>query len=657
MRTTMFLAALALLCAASLEAQTYIDTTSRAIATPQHHRSSDPCNTMADHWIAFDFEPLRLGINALDAAAGRMIWGQSSHRYPFWYAFNTSGAFANYALFDEYVPSCANLVFLKRFVFGKLRGPQRDLAVITSGSLNSTLIYHNTLNPSQPLVLRQILAGNAVDASWGAFTSNDILEDLAVTEPGNASGHKIRIYRNLGNEYLDSTFFYAFDYTAEKIVLAQIDKPIDFNVALNKLDLVGVDGPQFHVWRNDNMNGLPPELWQTVGFSYGNILSVAVGDINGDGWNDIIVGGERGVSLYLNSADVFGTINDVPEWSISSGSITNNYLVAIGDMGSPSAYGGADRNDGWNDVVIGYNDSDDLTRVIGAVFINQRTSPYFSPNPQQQFSLPQAPGNQGGKQPRPCETAMLQISLADVQTTGGLSLAYSTKCSDHLMLLWHTGNPAPAPPKNVTVEATPPNQYGYSYPLIKWARNTERDLAGYQLWRMTTGANCGTSNWSIIADNLPATQTEYTDLSIGTVMPGGDCTARYTLKAKDNANNYSDTSRNVQINYASYIWKTGDQKGNRPTSYALHAASPNPFNPSTHIKFDLPEDSHVSLNVFDVLGRKVAQLVSDTYAAGYHSVSWDASGVASGVYFARFTAMDAHGNAKFVRVSKLLLAK
>ncbi|MBI5471514.1 MAG: T9SS type A sorting domain-containing protein [Ignavibacteriae bacterium] len=84
---------------------------------------------------------------------------------------------------------------------------------------------------------------------------------------------------------------------------------------------------------------------------------------------------------------------------------------------------------------------------------------------------------------------------------------------------------------------------------------------------------------------------------------------------------------------------------------------PNPFNPSTQIKFDLPEASHVSLAVYDVLGRKVAELVNGQVAVGYHSVTWNASGVASGMYFARFTATDANGNLKLNKVSKLLLTK
>jgi len=94
-----------------------------------------------------------------------------------------------------------------------------------------------------------------------------------------------------------------------------------------------------------------------------------------------------------------------------------------------------------------------------------------------------------------------------------------------------------------------------------------------------------------------------------------------------------------------------------PTTYALHPNHPNPFNPTTTIRYDLPEDSHVSLVIYDVLGRKVAELENGMKEAGYHSALWNASDVASGVYFARFTATNADGNVKLNKVTKLLLTK
>jgi hypothetical protein len=74
-----------------------------------------------------------------------------------------------------------------------------------------------------------------------------------------------------------------------------------------------------------------------------------------------------------------------------------------------------------------------------------------------------------------------------------------------------------------------------------------------------------------------------------------------------------------------------------PGGFVLYDAYPNPFNPTTNIAFDLPVASDVALEVFDVLGRKVATLVDGSLPAGNHTEMWDASNTSSGVYFARLT--------------------
>ena len=78
-----------------------------------------------------------------------------------------------------------------------------------------------------------------------------------------------------------------------------------------------------------------------------------------------------------------------------------------------------------------------------------------------------------------------------------------------------------------------------------------------------------------------------------------------------------------------------------PAEFYFGSSYPNPFNPSTQIKLDLPEASTVSLTIYDVIGRQVAELASGYHEAGYHSVTWNATNQASGVYFARFIVTDA----------------
>jgi hypothetical protein len=62
---------------------------------------------------------------------------------------------------------------------------------------------------------------------------------------------------------------------------------------------------------------------------------------------------------------------------------------------------------------------------------------------------------------------------------------------------------------------------------------------------------------------------------------------------------------------------------------------PNPFNPSTTIKFELPGASHVTMSVYDMVGREVSVLVNETSEAGIHEVKFDGSNLASGVYVYR----------------------
>jgi len=89
----------------------------------------------------------------------------------------------------------------------------------------------------------------------------------------------------------------------------------------------------------------------------------------------------------------------------------------------------------------------------------------------------------------------------------------------------------------------------------------------------------------------------------------------------------------------------------KPTSFALHQNYPNPFNPSTAIKYDLPSDVHVTLRVYDLLGRTVATLVDEMQQSGYHQYQFDATNIASGVYFYSMKA------GEFSTVKKLLLLR
>ncbi|MDI6401972.1 T9SS type A sorting domain-containing protein, partial [Balneolaceae bacterium ANBcel3] len=77
-----------------------------------------------------------------------------------------------------------------------------------------------------------------------------------------------------------------------------------------------------------------------------------------------------------------------------------------------------------------------------------------------------------------------------------------------------------------------------------------------------------------------------------------------------------------------------------PEEVELHQNYPNPFNPATTIRFALPEDQHVTLSVYDVLGRRVAMPADNMYSRGPHEIQWDAGQLSSGTYIYRLQAGD-----------------
>ena len=88
-----------------------------------------------------------------------------------------------------------------------------------------------------------------------------------------------------------------------------------------------------------------------------------------------------------------------------------------------------------------------------------------------------------------------------------------------------------------------------------------------------------------------------------------------------------------------------------PGSFELKQNYPNPFNPTTRIGFQIVAPGFVTLKVYDILGREVRTLVNEELKAGSYEKTFDASGLASGVYYYRIQAGD------FAETKKLLLLR
>jgi subtilisin family serine protease len=131
--------------------------------------------------------------------------------------------------------------------------------------------------------------------------------------------------------------------------------------------------------------------------------------------------------------------------------------------------------------------------------------------------------------------------------------------------------------------------------------------------------------------------------------------------------NYSFADENLRMGSYSYRLKQIDFDGKTeyseaiiveiasPEQFVLLQNYPNPFNPSTTISFSIPQASNVKVEIYNVVGERVASLVNQTFEAGYHNLNFDASNLPSGTYIYQLKANGQNGS--FVETKKMLLMK
>jgi len=103
-----------------------------------------------------------------------------------------------------------------------------------------------------------------------------------------------------------------------------------------------------------------------------------------------------------------------------------------------------------------------------------------------------------------------------------------------------------------------------------------------------------------------------------------------------NQSGYSDWSKPLSFTTIMPTDASADEE--IPEAFTLTQNYPNPFNPSTQIRFAIPEQAHVTLNVYNLLGQQIARLVNETRQPGWHDVTFDASELSSGIYIYRLDA-------------------
>jgi hypothetical protein len=94
-----------------------------------------------------------------------------------------------------------------------------------------------------------------------------------------------------------------------------------------------------------------------------------------------------------------------------------------------------------------------------------------------------------------------------------------------------------------------------------------------------------------------------------------------------------------------------------PKDFAISQNYPNPFNPSTKIDYQVPVDAKVIMEVYNIAGQKVFELVNQEQSAGYYTVDFGASKLSSGVYIYRLSASDKATGNNFSSIKKMMLLK
>jgi len=154
--------------------------------------------------------------------------------------------------------------------------------------------------------------------------------------------------------------------------------------------------------------------------------------------------------------------------------------------------------------------------------------------------------------------------------------------------------------------------------------------------------------------NLTFNKNEET---IKNIYVGTETDAAFTFDIKREAKvNQKDTIQFfITDNKGIFVKKEFVLNFTPPKEYRLEQNYPNPFNPVTTILYQLPNDSKVTLKVYDILGSEVAELVNEVQTAGYKEVKFGSDRYSSGIYIYRLTAES--GTGSYTSIKKMVMIK
>ncbi|MEQ8525987.1 T9SS type A sorting domain-containing protein [Gracilimonas sp.] len=221
-----------------------------------------------------------------------------------------------------------------------------------------------------------------------------------------------------------------------------------------------------------------------------------------------------------------------------------------------------------------------------------------------------------------------------------------TNLENYIHSIQEQGDFTPAPGNLALI--SPIGKSGISVqPEFKWTQATFADSYDLQIRE-------GAGEWADIVYETTVEDTLYA-FPADSQLAGND-TFFWRVRGKNETGTGQWTSFEF---FETEVTTSTERADGVPVEFSLSQNYPNPFNPTTNISYGLPQAAKIEVRVYDMAGREVAQIVNENQSAGFHTVQFDASSLASGVYIYRLTATSAEnsGNAMFSLTRKMTLIK
>ena len=190
---------------------------------------------------------------------------------------------------------------------------------------------------------------------------------------------------------------------------------------------------------------------------------------------------------------------------------------------------------------------------------------------------------------------------------------------------------------------------------LQWSASTnlDEDPIHYLVYAKV-GSYPAEEIYDTTVTTLPISSREFLN-NVFEQTPGNGVTVRFSVSATDGIDTVkvSGDDRVVYVNRYEFL---STETNGMPTEFALHENYPNPFNPSTTLRFDLPELSDVNVIIYNMLGQEMKTFNMQNISAGHHSIKWNATNdlgdpVSAGVYLYQLQTRD------FVKTRKMILLK